>query len=316
MKYQAPFGAADPNDPYVDKNTPGAVAGSKVPAKAIEHPQRELDHLISWAGLTPADTDQELVRKAIELLMRPGYRSVKAIQNTPPGSPAIGDTYVVGDTPTGDWVGHEAEIARWSGLVWGFTSPTAWMHIGLADRTDWRWDHTLGTPAWVQWQATAADIEAATAGKLVTADQLKSARRPYFVASSGGATNVPDSVDTVLTHFTSVTSFLNAGSTLVGGVFTCGAADAGLWEFQGKAAMSVAAAPAAGVLRASWAKNGIAAPFASAYIPNVIGTWSLPDFYSFNLSAGDQVDFRAFQSTSTNRTFSGGSIQGKRIGAA
>lgn len=68
MKYQAPFGAADPDDSYVDKNVPGAVSGSKVPAKAIEHPQRELDHLIAWAGLTPSDSDLEQVRKALAVL--------------------------------------------------------------------------------------------------------------------------------------------------------------------------------------------------------------------------------------------------------
>lgn len=65
MKYQAPFGSADPGAPYVDKNTPGAVAGSKVPAKAIEHPQRELDTLIEKSGLTPSEADLTQLTHAV-----------------------------------------------------------------------------------------------------------------------------------------------------------------------------------------------------------------------------------------------------------
>ena len=40
-----------------------------MPAKAIEPGMRELIHLIRFAGLTPSDTDQEQVRKAIAMLI-------------------------------------------------------------------------------------------------------------------------------------------------------------------------------------------------------------------------------------------------------
>jgi hypothetical protein len=33
--------------------------------------------------------------------------------STPPGSPAIGDMYIPAPTATGDWAGHEGEIAIW-----------------------------------------------------------------------------------------------------------------------------------------------------------------------------------------------------------
>lgn len=42
-------------------------------------------------------------------------------QNAPPGSPAIGDTYLVGDSPSGAWVGHAKDIAEWNGSAWDFT---------------------------------------------------------------------------------------------------------------------------------------------------------------------------------------------------
>ncbi|MGO6934691.1 hypothetical protein ACCS97_23465 [Rhizobium ruizarguesonis] len=66
MKYQAPFGSADPDAPYVDRNVPGAVVGSKVPAAAVEDPQRELFNLITAAGLTPDEDDLHLVAKAVQ----------------------------------------------------------------------------------------------------------------------------------------------------------------------------------------------------------------------------------------------------------
>lgn len=55
MKYYPPYGSADPDASYVDKDVPGAVRGSAVPAKAIENPQRELVDLLVKSGLVPAD---------------------------------------------------------------------------------------------------------------------------------------------------------------------------------------------------------------------------------------------------------------------
>lgn len=43
--------------------------------------------------------------------------------NTPPVSPSTGDAYIVGGTPTGDWVGHTGKIAQWSGATWLIYSP-------------------------------------------------------------------------------------------------------------------------------------------------------------------------------------------------
>jgi hypothetical protein len=68
MKYQPPFGSSDPNESYADRNLASGVQGSRVSAKAIEGPQRELAHLISYGGLTPDETDNEQARKAIEAI--------------------------------------------------------------------------------------------------------------------------------------------------------------------------------------------------------------------------------------------------------
>ena len=42
-------------------------------------------------------------------------------QNAPPVSPATGDTYLVGNNPSGAWVGHAKDIAEWNGSAWVFT---------------------------------------------------------------------------------------------------------------------------------------------------------------------------------------------------
>lgn len=66
MKYNPPYGSTDPNAAYVDRNTPGAIAGSRVPAPAIEHPQREIMAVIANAGLDPSSEDLTQLLKAIQ----------------------------------------------------------------------------------------------------------------------------------------------------------------------------------------------------------------------------------------------------------
>lgn len=66
MDYNAPYGSADPNAGYVDRNTPGAISGSRVPAPAIEMPQREIVTVIKNAGLTPVKTDPTQLDQAID----------------------------------------------------------------------------------------------------------------------------------------------------------------------------------------------------------------------------------------------------------
>lgn len=79
MKYQQPYGVNDDNAGYIDGNPALGIEGSAVPAKALEHPQRELDTLIRKAGLTPSETDLEQVYKAIKVLApTPGTLSVTA----------------------------------------------------------------------------------------------------------------------------------------------------------------------------------------------------------------------------------------------
>ncbi len=58
MKYHAPYGSIDPDASYIDKDVPGAVRGSAVPAKAIEDPQREIVNVITKTGVVPDNGNQ------------------------------------------------------------------------------------------------------------------------------------------------------------------------------------------------------------------------------------------------------------------
>ena len=46
----------------------------------------------------------------------------------PPASPNVGERWIVADSATGDWAGHENEIAAWQDGAWQFSMPnTGWL---------------------------------------------------------------------------------------------------------------------------------------------------------------------------------------------
>lgn len=67
MEYHQPYGEADPNAPYKDRNTGAGEPGSRVPAAAVEHPMREIMAVITGAGLTPDRADLTQLLQAIDL---------------------------------------------------------------------------------------------------------------------------------------------------------------------------------------------------------------------------------------------------------
>ncbi|MCE3233772.1 MAG: uncharacterized protein K0R98_2029, partial [Rickettsiaceae bacterium] len=60
--------------------------------------------------------------------------------NTPPGSPAEGDLYIIGGSPTGDWSGYDDEIAYYQS-GWKFIIPNEGMTIWVNDEDlHYTWD--------------------------------------------------------------------------------------------------------------------------------------------------------------------------------
>jgi hypothetical protein len=62
MRYIAPFGSADPDAPYVDRNTATATRGSAVPADFFNDIQAELLDIITSSGLTPQQSVLQLAK--------------------------------------------------------------------------------------------------------------------------------------------------------------------------------------------------------------------------------------------------------------
>lgn len=69
MKYNAPYGSADPNAAYIDRNTAAATKGSVPPAAAIEYPQREIMAVITAAGIDGSNADLTQLLQAIQALI-------------------------------------------------------------------------------------------------------------------------------------------------------------------------------------------------------------------------------------------------------
>ena len=64
---------------------------------------------------------------AVDALLHPAVQDVGI--DTPPAAAEPGEAWIVGTTPTGDWVGHDGEIASWTDGGWRFTVPRAGMDI-------------------------------------------------------------------------------------------------------------------------------------------------------------------------------------------
>lgn len=69
MKYVAPIGAAGPNDPYIDGNPGTGTEGSTVPAAAIEQPLREIEYVITQAGLVANQAILTQLHQAIGIMI-------------------------------------------------------------------------------------------------------------------------------------------------------------------------------------------------------------------------------------------------------
>lgn len=69
---------------------------------------------------------------------------------TEPGSPSAGDRYLVSASGTsGDFVGHEDELAEWDGSAWNFTAPGQNMAVFIGNG-DYAVTYDSDTSAWIQ----------------------------------------------------------------------------------------------------------------------------------------------------------------------
>ena len=101
----------------------------------------------------------------------------EAPRNSPPGTPALGQCYIVGSVPTGSWVGKEQCLAAFTSGGWRFISP--FEGVGAFVRS---------TKTCATYVAGVWEIGVARAAKVVIAGQQVVGGRLAAISSSSGGT--------------------------------------------------------------------------------------------------------------------------------
>jgi hypothetical protein len=98
------------------------------------------DFLNPTNGYTKTDIDNKLSAAVLGLEHE---AAVLSRTDIPPASPILGDTHIVGVTPTGVWVGQNNFLARWDGTAWQFSAPRVNESHLIEDVGEtWHWNGT------------------------------------------------------------------------------------------------------------------------------------------------------------------------------
>ncbi|KLE34455.1 DUF2793 domain-containing protein [Aurantiacibacter luteus] len=131
-------------------------------------PRHALPNLFSAQAQKEFTVNEALAR--LDTLLHP---AIEGIANAPPTSPVDGETWLVGDTPSGAWVGQAGKLAGRQSGNWVFAAPRAGMRLfdkaagqqALFDGS-WRRAAAIAAPT----GGSVTDVEARTAiAGLVTA---------------------------------------------------------------------------------------------------------------------------------------------------
>lgn len=140
----------------------------------------ELSARFALPLLQPGQAQKELFHNEalarIDALLHPAVAAIAT--NDPPGSPSIGQGWIVGATPTGGWIGKAGQIASWTSGGWRFLAPRAGLTAWLGDAGRWAWHD--GTA----WRNGALP----TGGIAVSGVQVVGVQQPAINAVSGGST--------------------------------------------------------------------------------------------------------------------------------
>ena len=98
--------------------------------------------------------------------------------NTPPGSPAVGNCYIVGASPTGDWAGHALALAGYTAGGWRFLA--AFAGLSALDKASGE-VVTFASGVWEKGHVRAAKMS-------VAGNQVVGARLAAVTDPTGGGT--------------------------------------------------------------------------------------------------------------------------------
>lgn len=113
---------------------------------------------------------------AIDALLHPAVEAVGI--DVPPAAPAIGQSWIVGPGPSGDWAGRAHALACWTDGGWRFSGPTPGMRVTMrANDFVAAWDGA----SWRQGEIKGAKL-------VVGESQVVGARQPEIADPAGGTT--------------------------------------------------------------------------------------------------------------------------------
>jgi hypothetical protein len=86
---------------------------------------------LSLPFISPGQAQKELyVNESLQILDSVTAAAVEEPPgNDPPAAPAVGSCFLVGASPTGEWVGHADALATYSAGGWRFTAPVDGMQV-------------------------------------------------------------------------------------------------------------------------------------------------------------------------------------------
>ncbi len=121
----------------------------------------------------------------IDAILNTGAKS--RLTSTPPGSPASGDVYIVGSSPTGAWAGQADKISYYDGS-WNFITPNEGMTLWVSDE-DVPYIYT-GT----SWLSQGIHVYSTLTGTAHTLDSSYVNKTVYFTNASAIVLTLPNSL--------------------------------------------------------------------------------------------------------------------------
>jgi len=128
--------------------------------------------------LSAGQAQKELIHnEALALIdIAAGAAVVSAGSDAPPATPQAGECWIVGDAPTGGWVGQAGAIACWSGNGWRFLPPVEGMRARVLDL---KLDAVREQGVWRIGPVDALSVE-------IEGMQVVGARQPAIADPAGG----------------------------------------------------------------------------------------------------------------------------------
>lgn len=147
-------------------------------------------------------TDMAAGFRALDGLVMPNVLGY--LTNTPPGSPANGDTYIIGAAPTGAWAGQGGKVTRYSTVAaaWEFYTPkNGWTLEANSARENYRYTGSAWEIYYQEgtWTPTLTGFTV-TGSPVITGNFRKIGRLSYVhgrIDPSGGTVASTLSVSTI-----------------------------------------------------------------------------------------------------------------------